>query len=763
MVYSILHENDLCNYYQLDTKPGISLRNEPGRHYDYLDDLTTRNRIIDFSDGSMCRVHFVLPQIHCSACIWLLENLSRLDKGIISSRINFLRKEIHLSFNEKDTTLRKIVELLSAIGYAPVLNLDKLDGDKTAIDRSLYYKLGLAGFTFGNIMLLSFPEYLGLDPIIDGPFANFFRYLNLMLIIPVVIYSGQDYFRSAWRGLKQGNLNIDVPVSIGILALFGRSSFEILSQLGPGYLDSLAGLIFFLLVGKWYQQKTYDRLSFDRGYKSYFPISISKLSQEGEKMVTIDKLLPGDHIRVRHAELVPVDGILIKGHGKIDYSYVTGESKPVPKKEGDQIFAGGRQMGAAIQICTTKKAADGYLTQLWKEAIFADGTSTGQVSTLANRVATFFTWVILIVASITFIYWSSRDLAVAFQSLTAVLIVACPCAVALSIPFIFGNVIRLLQHHKIFIKNTNVIENISEITDVVFDKTGTITHVQDAEISYKGTSLSPREKRRVVSLVKQSTHPVSFMIANHLGGLNGLEVHHFEEVIGQGISGTIEGHEIAVGSERFVQKRSGAAQPSGQGVCVQINGTVVGNFIKKDPFRPNLINIIRKLSSRYQLSLLTGDDDHQRKDLAKIFSPRDILRFNQSPKEKWQYIKTLQEQNRKAVMIGDGLNDAGALKQSNVGVVISENTNHFTPASDVIMEAGQFGRLPNFLALCRHSVLLVYVAYLLALIYNIIGLSFAVQGALSPVIAAILMPASSLTVVLFGMLSSAWLTRWHQF
>ena len=239
---------------------------------------------MDFTDGRQSRVHFHLPQIHCSSCLWLLENLNQIDEGIVQSRVNFLRKEVSMIYEESDTTLRKIVELLATLGYAPVLNMDRLEQSQvSAVEKTLYYKIGLAGFAFGNIMLLSFPEYFGMDSSTEATFARFFGYLNIMLTVPVVFYSGFDYLRSAWQGLRRGHLNIDVPVSLGILALFGRSIFEILTHTGAGYLDSLAGLIFFLLIGKWFQQKAYYTISFDRDYKSYFPVAVTRIKENIEE------------------------------------------------------------------------------------------------------------------------------------------------------------------------------------------------------------------------------------------------------------------------------------------------------------------------------------------------------------------------------------------------------------------------------------------------------------------------------------------------
>ncbi|HRJ13757.1 MAG TPA: heavy metal translocating P-type ATPase metal-binding domain-containing protein, partial [Saprospiraceae bacterium] len=258
MVYEILNTNGMCQYYDLDEKAGVSLRGKTRAEFAFLDDPEVKERLINYTDGELTRVTFYLPQMHCASCIWLLENLYRLNEGVRNSSVNFPKKEVYISYSESKTTLRKVVELLSDIGYEPAITLSDLDNEeKPLVNRSFYYKLGVAGFAFGNIMLLSFPEYLGLEKETDGFFYLLFGYLNILLSIPVVLYSGRDYFTSAWTGLKQRQLTIDVPLALGIAVLFLRSVYEIVTHTGAGFLDSLAGLVFFLLLGKWFQQKTY--------------------------------------------------------------------------------------------------------------------------------------------------------------------------------------------------------------------------------------------------------------------------------------------------------------------------------------------------------------------------------------------------------------------------------------------------------------------------------------------------------------------------
>jgi Cu+-exporting ATPase len=761
-VYEILNSSGMCQYYDLDENPGISLKGKSNENLAYLDEPDIVERLLDFTDGENSRITFFIPQMHCSSCIWLLENLYKLNDGILASKVNFLKKEAYITYKEGSTTLRKVVELLDNIGYAPHINLNSLDeSDRPTIDRKFFYRLGVAGFAFGNIMLLSFPEYLGIDRTVDERFVRLFGYLNILLALPVVFYSGRIYLQSAWAGLRQRTLNIDVPISLGMLTLFGRSLFEILTHTGAGYLDSLAGLVFFLLVGRWFQQRTYNNIQFDRDYKSYFPIAATIKTEDGEKPVSLEKLKPGDNIIIRHNELIPADSRLMAGQANVDYSFVTGESEPVRKEKGDRIFAGGRQLDGSIEVTLTKHVSQSYLTQLWNDEAFTKEVDS-KASQLADRAGKFFTYIILLVAFITLFYWLPRDMAIAINAFTAVLIIACPCAVALTIPFIFGNVLRILGKQECYLKNTQVIEALSNIDTIIVDKTGTITQRDKGKIRFIGEALNPEERRMVAALTAPSNHPVSQMICSLIHSNEAEEavkISGWKEITGKGVEGNIGQNRLKIGSGSFMGHQLPDGPLDNQGVYLQINDKIRGHFKIDHYFRPGTREVIAFFQEMGPVYLLSGDNERERSLLQPMFQSDEHLKFQQSPQDKLAFVRQLQKQGKKVLMLGDGLNDAGALKQSDAGLVVTENTNNFTPACDGILNASQFENLPKFIHFARKSINLVYLSYVLALIYNIAGLSFAVQGALSPVIAAILMPLSSITIVVFGVLSSNLLYR----
>ncbi len=750
-VYHILSENNLCDYYNLESAPGIALKNPISKtKFNYLDDENVQKKLIDYADTKIRKTTLFVPVMHCSSCIWLLENLYKLEKGVTHSRVNFLKKTVSITFRTEETSLRKIVELLSALGYEPAINLNDIESQvKKSVNRKLSYQIGVAGFCFGNIMLLSFPEYFGLDKFTKNNFSLLFGYLNMVLALPVFFFSSQDYFKNAIKGLRKNHIGIDVPLALGILVLFLRSSYEVISHSGLGYFDTLAGLIFFLLTGKWFQQKTFDTLSFERDYKSYFPVAVSVLIDRKETTVPVTNLKIGDRIIIRNNELIPADSILMNGEGNVDFSFVTGESAPVTKVSGEIIYAGGRQIGKTIELEICKKVSQSYLTQLWNSEHFAK-PSESRITTFQQIVSRYFTFALLFIAIGSAGWWLIFNPVLSLNAFTSVLIIACPCALALSSPFALGTAMRILGRNKFYIKSPEVVEQIAKTNTIVFDKTGTITQPTESSIAFIGDELSNDNKSYIASLTVHSVHPLSKKIYSLLSESNTFDVLNFNEETGKGLEGIVNGTAVKIGSYKYVNENSPQDENNtATKVYVKINADVIGYFIFEHAYRNGLKKLIHELKSTFNLFLLSGDNDKERASMEALFGKNTNLLFNQSPMEKLVFIEQLQKNNKKVMMIGDGLNDAGALRASDLGISVSENTAHFSPASDVIMDASVFEKTNQFINFSVDTTKVIRMSFVISLIYNIIGLSYAVQGNLSPIIAAILMPLSSVSVILF--------------
>ena len=748
VVYTVLKDNGLGDYYAYGAAPGMNQRTGQNKDYSFLDDGDVVTNLLEFADEKLCRITFSLPQIHCASCIWLLENLGKLNPGILGTRVNFLSRAATVSYNPAIISLRQVVELLALIGYPPELNLEKLTGSKnTSRDRSLIYKLGVAGFAFGNIMLLSFPEYLGFE---QASVRFYIGYINIVLALPVLLYSGIDYIRSAYWTLKFKKINIDIPIAIGMLTLFFRSVFEILTASGEGYLDSLAGFVFFLLIGRWFQHYTFDSIAFDRSYKSYFPISA--LVREGAEWVSrsLDKLDKGDIILVRNEEIIPGDGLIVKGDAAIDYSFVTGESQTVSKKSGEKVYAGGKNSGTAIQVMMARKVDQSYLTRLWDEDTFRIDKESG-TQTIIDRIGKYFTLNIMVVAVITLMYWLMVDKSMAFNAFTAVLIVACPCALALALPFSYGNLLRLLGKGGFYLKNVKVIDRLQQADMIIFDKTGTITDHRHMKVSCEEYHPDQHHTELLRSTVFLSAHPASKAISQYLEQGPLFDPDSFTEIPGQGIEGVFGSEHVRVGSYRFV---CGQDDRSRTGVYASVDGQIMARFEIEHQLREGVQNLVNTLGTKFEVAILSGDNDREEERLKSFFPAHARMIFHQSPVDKLNFIKAQQADGHKVVMVGDGLNDSGALMQSDVGIVVSENNNNFTPACDAILGAARFGKFLDYLRLLTDARYIVAGAFLLSILYNVTGLYFAVRGQLTPVVAAILMPMSSVTVMAYGLIVS---------
>lgn len=753
-MYLLLNENNLCTYYNLDKNPGLKARGKfLGDRFAYLDDEATIQKLVQFQSAGQVNVLFSIPQMHCSSCIFLLEHLHKIQAGVKQSQVNFQKKEVFIIFNPTETSLRKVVELLAFIGYEPYISLQDTTKKKvSSFSRRQIYKIGVAGFCFSNIMMLSFPEYFSSGNIDEAVLKHTFSWLIFALSLPVLFFSAAGIFISAWKGLQQKFLNIDAPIALAIVVTFARSYYEIIGGHGAGYLDSGTGIVFFMLVGRWFQNKTYDSFSFDRDYRSYFPLGVTVITGGIEKNIPVTQLQVADRILIRNEEMIPADAILMKGTAQIDYSFVSGENAAVEKKKGELIYAGGKQLGSAIELEIIKEASQSYITQLWNNDIFSSSRKNEEKSFI-HPWSRYFTYVLLSIAGLTMVYWSLADPAKLLPAVTSVLIVACPCSLLLSATFTYGNMLRIFGRNKLYLKNAAVIETLAKVNTVVFDKTGTITQSNAAMVNYEGAALSGTELAVLKTVARQSSHPLSKIIAAsiHHAPDTQLTVNSFHEYSGRGLDAVVEDIPVKMGSAGFIYAGDTyASQHTGTSIHVQMNQRHIGKFSVQNQYRPGIADMIQGLKREVNnLYVLSGDNDSEKANLGKIFGPAAELRFNQGPQQKLDFIKYLQKNNGHVLMLGDGLNDAGALMQSQVGIAVSDNAAQFSPASDAIMDGNKVSLLDKFVSYARAGKNIVLASFILSILYNIVGLSFAAQGMLSPMIAAILMPASSISIVLF--------------
>lgn len=769
-VYRILQKTDACDPSIMKTLDGIQPKGKfKSDKWDFLDEPSIANKLISFSDAKQVHILFTVPNIHCSSCIWLLEHMGRINNGIISSAVDFEKKELALVYNPTLVKLSDVAALLHYIGYPPSFSHANTGNTKpVANNHHAMIRIGVAGFCFSNIMMLSFPDYLALEGISETLLSNTFSHISLVLSLPVILYAAAPFFVQAWKGLRQKFLNIDAPIALAIAITFARSLYEILNHTGTGYLDSMSGIVFFMLLGRWFQERTQKAISFERDYRSYFPMASLVIKDGVRQYKPIENIIKDDVLLVRNQELVPADAVLLQGNANIDYSFVTGEEEPIGIQKGEMIFAGGKQIGTAIEVEVSKTVSASRLTRLWNNDAFHN--TKNKETSFIHPWSNYFSIALFSIAIISGMYWQYINPDNTWKAITSILIVACPCSLLLSASFTFGNLMRIFGQKGLFLKNANVIERIAAADVVVFDKTGTLTTsaptAAKSKVKYEGKIISFHETLLIKSLLLQSNHPLSRVLHEYYDGSTTQEtcgITGFQELAGQGIEARCDGQLVRMGKASFVCDDSwprDALGTEGSTVHLSINTLYKGRFTVEKHYRDGIFDMIRSLSSEgKQIHIISGDHTYQEKFLQTQLGNTTTMHFQQSPGDKLQYIKSLQEKGHQVIMVGDGLNDAGALQQSDAGIAITENSNYFTPACDAILEGKNISQLHQLIRITSTAKKIVAASFGLSIAYNTAGMYFATQALLSPMIAAILMPASTISVILFSYLGTRVISR----
>ena len=709
--------------------------------YKQFDLAQNFRQFVDFQNDKIYKISFSLPAIHCSSCVELLEDLPSFDKRILRAEVNFEQKKCTV-VAKKEIKLSFLAQLLSDIGYPPLLSFaEKRKEEESKLNKKTLLKMVVAGFCFGNIMLYSMPHYFGLNLSKDEFFTQLFLVLSVGMSIPVLFYSGFEYLKSAYKSLLASKTHINIPIAIGMLSLWVWSLYEIFSGIGPGYLDSLAGLVFFLLVGKWFQTKIYNQVSFQRSLTEFIPLVVRRrLNGQEFEWTSIRDLREGDLLIVKNMEVVPVDGLLKSPHALIDYSFITGEQIAEEVLHGNEIYTGGKQIGGEIEIEIIKRPD---VTKLWSN--WSSNSLREKPVSWTNGISKYFTIAVISIAVLSSISWYFIDPSKIPFVFSAVLIVACPCALALSAPFTYGNILRVFSRNSFFVKEADSLQVLGDIQHIVFDKTGTLTQAGQAQVHYEGEQLSATELRLVSSAAAQSNHPLSQRLQQHLNQKN-LILNTYSEEIGKGIIAEYKDLKLRLGSAAWLDAE---VANNGAVIGVEINNKFKGFFSLKSSFRSESKEVLNNLSDNYNLSLISGDNSSDKIQALNQFENFQQLLFEQKPEDKMERILEIKSLENVA-MVGDGINDGIALKNSNFGIAVTESLNGFYPGADAVLVARQFRLLPKFMTLAKYAKRILKIALVFSLLYNLIGVAFAVSGMLTPIIAAILMPISSITVVLLN-------------
>jgi Cu+-exporting ATPase len=681
-VYALLRARGLEAFYTCEAPAtaGVSQREashrDPSR-FTVLDDPAVRARFVRQDDGHQAQVLFQVPSLHCASCVWLLERLGRVDDRIGRTEVDLLRRAVTVTFDSSRIRLSEVAAALAGVGYEPLLT-GEAPTPATSERRRLYTQIGVAGFAFGNIMLFSIPRYANGAPLEDG-FQRLFDALNVALALPVLVYSASDFFKGGWQALRHRTISLDVPIVIGLVALVIRSLFDIALGRGEGYLDSFAGLVFFLLIGRLFQQQAFDWIGFDRTFRSFFPLSVL-VERAGERAapLAIERLRSGDRIVLRPEEVVPVDARLIDDRAHIDYAFLTGERDPVTVFRGGLVRAGGRLTRTTARLDVVREVTGSELASLWARPAASVPKAHWLTEVSARFGAWFVVMALVLAAAGPAVWWpdTTRGLEVA----TAVLIIACPCALTLAAPITLGTAMTMLGRRGWYLKDPAALLDLSRVDSVVFDKTGTLTASGQTSVSISG--LTPVELDLVRALAAGSVHPISRALAGSIS--SDRPVAERVEVVGRGLRGRVDGHDVAIGSAAFIRDDCGASgEVPPTGTVVAIDGAVRGTVAANAPVRPGIESAVTALASSRRVALLSGDRDAGDARWTRLFGARAV--FGQSAAGKREHVARLRAGGEHVLMVGDGLNDAGAFEAADIGLAVSDDTACLVPACDVVV------------------------------------------------------------------------------
>jgi len=724
-----------------------------------LDSDYTYDEFVTGKNAFNREVFIQITNIHCSACVWLNEKVLLETDGIVSARISFATNRAHIVWDDTKLRLSRIFEIIRSIGYDPVLYAPwKKEGTFEKTTNDLLYRMGVAGFSFGNIMLFSIALYAGFFTGIEMSYKKLFHYASWLLATPAFLYSGVPFYRSALSGIRNKILSMDILLVSGISLAYFYSVYVTLTDRGEVYFDSVCMIYFFILIGKFLETKS--KLNATRKLSillSKLPEICTVVREGKETQVLSSKILEGDTVKVFAGERIAVDGILISGRANIDEAFLTGESIPIIKKKGDKIFAGSLAIDSVVSFYATTTVKDSTLSVL-KKTIEEANSRKPAVERATEILAGYFTKIVLLGALGTFAYWyfSENSLEKAIIYSVSVLIVACPCALGLSVPaaLVMNN---LLNSEKgILIRNPDMIEPLSKITTVVFDKTGTITEGKLSVISDETGPLTGFGKSLIFNLVNESRHPVSRAISEYL---KAERIHHpviekeIEEIAGFGtiMRCNSEGkkYDVRIGKKEFIfgNEHRSAEEIESTISYISINGEVKGFFVLQDTLRNDAIGEIQKLREmNLELRILSGDNFGS---VRKIASEVGIETFysDESPLEKLEKITDMQKTGKKVLVVGDGINDSACLAKADVGISLGAGADLAIDKSDILLLKNQISGIRNTILLARNTKRVIRENIAISLIYNSVMLPLAASGAMLPVICAGFMTLSSLTVV----------------
>ncbi|MEO8679687.1 MAG: heavy metal translocating P-type ATPase metal-binding domain-containing protein [Vicinamibacterales bacterium] len=777
-VYSLVREWGFDQYYQLidQQHATIAPARVTGRHFDDFDDEALQAEATDRVGADRRRTRLYLEGVHCAACVWLVEKLPAVLPGVDEVRLNYGSAVADVTWQPGQTTLSAIARALDGLGYTPhVHRASRAQETRRVEDRAMLARFGVAAAGAMNLMFVSGALYAGEYSGMATTYATFFRWLSLVIAVPVLVFSARPFFQTAIAGLRARVVHIDLPIAVAITIAAAASAWNTVWGSGPIWFDSLAMLIAALL-GARQLQRSAQRLALERAdsLRGVAFLEFARRLDHARPLapaieVPLSVLVPGDRVEVRSGEFVPVDGVIVSGRSSLDNAVLTGESTPVSVAEGDAVNAGATNLGARLIVrVDTAGAATrvGALLALVQEAASRRPALLQTTDLMARR----FVQILLAVAAATLVIaWSQRGPEVALTRVVALLVVSCPCALGLAVPLALSVGLMRAARAGIFVKNPDALERLRTVDTVLLDKTGTLTEGHATISRWHGDTLILELAR---ALEAESSHAVARAFTTNAPRPLHLvrSVAGVVEVPGRGIAGQLDGHDVRAGNREFIEAagapiptpwRDVAAAMIGDGlspVFVSVDGAVSGIAGIGDVLRRDSVATVAALRRRgLRVRILSGDHPAiVARVAAQLGLPPDAALGGLTPEAKRDLVAELVSRagRRGAVMmVGDGVNDAAALALADVGIAVDGGMGATIVAADIVLTREGVAPLLDVLDGARRLRAVIRRNIAFSLFYNAAASSLALAGLVGPLLAAVLMPVSSLTVVLSSALA----------
>lgn len=691
-------------------------------------------------DGTR-QLEFAVPDAHCAACIRTIETGLGALPQVSAARVNLTRRKVRIVFDADKGQPSDFARAIRASGYHNYVLDPSQDTAGDPVLGELLRALAVAGFAAGNIMLFSVSVWSGAD----AATRDLFHWISAIIALPAIAYSGRIFFRSAWRALRVGKTNMDVPISIGITLATALSLFETIVSGAHAYFDASTTLLFFLLIGR-----TLDHLMRERARSAI--TSLARLQPRGatqilpdgrREYVALDEVTPGMRIELRAGERVPVDATLLSENAVFDYAIITGESVPQEFVRGAELAAGASNVGGPVQLLVVRASTDSFLARMAGMMEAAENAKT-RPRRIADRAAAIYAPVVHTVAIATFLGWGllSGDWHAALLNAVAVLIITCPCALALAVPIVHVVAAGRLFENGILMRDGAALERAAEADSVAFDKTGTLTIGRPRLV--EGDASTPAARQIAANLAAASTHPLSRALSESFGSLASLDC-TITETAGQGLETRVAGHLWRLGNAQWCGLPLNPATAQSE-VWLTEDGEVRGHYRFEDTLRvdaPEAMRALRKLG--LPLRLLSGDAPRPVAAIAAAVGI-DHATAGLNPEQKVAAVA-----NGHTMMVGDGINDAPALRAAYVSMAPSTAADIGRSAADFVFTGGRLAAVPFLISTARKAARLVNQNLVLAIGYNAIAVPLAIAGQVTPLIAAVAMSSSSVVVVLNAM------------